>query len=123
MSDVAVDNVSTSMNYFQPPLDGTKPWVVVDVDPKTGERPSNFTQEVRQVDVENVRGRENEYDLDTSGFTFIKSPATFKEFDNEQAVRSQYYQDTIDLVKKVTGANRVVVFDHSMYFFLLSSCF
>ncbi|GJJ11697.1 hypothetical protein Clacol_005933 [Clathrus columnatus] len=114
MSISNIVTVPTILNYFQPPLDGSKPWIQVDIDSKTGERPSNFTQEERRADIENVRGRESEYGLDVSGFTFYEHQSNFKNFEDDVAVKDVYYKESIDLIKKVTGANRVVLFDHTI---------
>lgn len=115
---MAANTVSASLNYFQPPLDDSKPWIEVDIDPKTGDRRTNFSQEKRQFEIENVRGRENEYNLDTTGFRFHKHISSFKNFDDEEAIKKEYYNESIHLIKEVTGANRVVIFDHSMIFCL-----
>lgn len=111
---MATNTVTSTLYYFQPPLDDSKPWVEVDIDPKTGNRPSNFSQEERQFDIENVRGRENEYDLDTAGFRFHEHTSSFKNFENEEAIKKDYYKESVDLIKEVTGANRVVIFDHTI---------
>ena len=39
--------------------------------------------------------------------------ATHTAFDNDEAVEREYYSESIALVKELTGASRVVVFDHS----------
>lgn len=107
--------VSTTLNYAQLPFDGSKPWFIVDFDPKTGARESNFSLDGRQVDIENVRGKENEYDLDTSGFRFMKSPSGFTNFEDDAAIKDEYYKESAEILKNVTGARRVVLFDHSAW--------
>ncbi|GJJ11641.1 hypothetical protein Clacol_005877 [Clathrus columnatus] len=109
-----INSVRTTLYYFQPPLDGSKPWTQVGLDPKTGERPTNFGTEQKQVEIENVRGRETEHDMDSSGFLFYKHQSKFKNFGDDAAVKDEYYNESIELIKKVTGANRVVLFDHTI---------
>ncbi|GJJ11696.1 hypothetical protein Clacol_005932 [Clathrus columnatus] len=114
MSTANIDTVPALLNYFQPPLDGSKPWVKVDIDPKTGERGSNFSREEKSVDIENIRGHESEYGLDISGFTFQEHQSNFTNFDDNDAIKDEYYKESIELIKKVTGAHRVVLFDHTV---------
>ncbi|GJJ11677.1 hypothetical protein Clacol_005913 [Clathrus columnatus] len=114
MSAVEIASVPTSLNYFKPPLDGSKPWVQVNPDPKTGEQPMNYSKEAQQVIIENVRGHESEYDLDTTGFLFHQHESQCKNFEDEAVLKDVYYKESTDLIKKVTGANRVVLFDHTI---------
>lgn len=110
-TDTAVPAV---LYYFSPPFDGSKPWFNVDFNPKTGERDSNFTLDVRTVDIENIRGHEDEYDLDSSGFRFMKCPSGFTNFEDDAAIKDAYYKESAAVIKKVTGARRVVLFDHTI---------
>ncbi|GJJ11654.1 hypothetical protein Clacol_005890 [Clathrus columnatus] len=114
MADVEIATVPVSLNYYQPPADGSKPWVRAgsDLDPKAP--PTNFSYEEKQVIIENIRGHESEYDLDSSGFLFYKHESEFKNFEDETAIQDVYYKESIKLIKKVTGANRVVLFDHTV---------
>jgi hypothetical protein len=49
---------------------------------------------------------------DREGFALKPFPAAFDEFDDDAAVHAKFYPQVIDFVKRETGANRVVVFDH-----------
>ncbi|GJJ11643.1 hypothetical protein Clacol_005879 [Clathrus columnatus] len=108
------DTVETTFYYSQLPFDNSKPWFDVNFNLKTGERDSNFTMESRTLEVENVRGHEDEYDMDSAGFRFIKSPSDFTDFDDDAAIKGAYYKESNEIIKKVTGARRVVMFDHTI---------
>jgi len=84
------------------------------VDPLTGERPRNFGLEDKSVIIENVRGKEDSVSLDTTGFQFYKDPITKINFDDEEEIRRVYYSESIELVKKYTGASRVEIFEHTV---------
>ncbi|GJJ11653.1 hypothetical protein Clacol_005889 [Clathrus columnatus] len=112
---MAADTVNTTLYYFQPPFDNSKPWFEVDIDPKTGQRNSNFTLDSQVLEVENVRGHEDEYDLDSSGFRFLKWSSDFTSFNDDAAIKSAYYKESAEIIKKVTGCRRVVLFDHSTW--------
>ena len=57
---VAVEAVSSSLNYFTPPLDGSKPYTYKNADPATGIRKRNWAHSLITKDIENVRGNEGE---------------------------------------------------------------
>lgn len=63
-----VDTITTTLTYQVTPKDGSKAYVHVNADPKTGIRDTNTSQEDRQMVVENIRGKEDTVGLDTTGF-------------------------------------------------------
>ncbi|KIJ43592.1 hypothetical protein M422DRAFT_30846, partial [Sphaerobolus stellatus SS14] len=108
-----VDTVSASLNYSQLPADGSKPFVHINADPVTGERPTNITQVPRVFEIENIRGKEDQYNTDNAGFQYVKNKATHTKFTDDAEIRKEYYAESIGLLKKLTGARRVIIFDHS----------
>ena len=107
---------STTANLVYPtkPEGGVRAYQRVDdIDPLTGERVRNFGTAERSVVIENVRGREDSVSLDTAGFQFYKHTSKHTTFDNEEEIRREYYPESIELIKKLTGASRVELFDHS----------
>ena len=108
------DTVTSTLFYFDGPKDGSRPWQHVDIDPTTGERPSNFGVVQKEAQIENVRGKESSYSLDTSGFQYFTHPSAHKQFTDNEEIKREYYPESVALLKKLTGANRVVIFDHSM---------
>ena len=83
------------------------------VDPPAGERKMNFGLEARSVVIENIRGKEDSVSLDTVGFQIYKHTPKHTTFGNDEEIRCAYYPESIELIKKLTGASRVEVFDHS----------
>jgi len=113
---VEVQAVPSTLNYFTPPTDGTKPYAHINADPATGIRKRNWEFSVITKNIENVRGSEDQYTLDSAGFQFFKAPTQLSadEFENEQTVQGTYYDEQAELVKKLTGASKVVIFDHTI---------
>ncbi|KAF2101409.1 hypothetical protein NA57DRAFT_64217 [Rhizodiscina lignyota] len=64
------------------------------------------------VKIQNMRGREDQFDLNTQGFRFYRSPTVGGDFQDTEFVKREVYPETEELLKKVTGASRVVVFSH-----------
>ncbi|KAK7687117.1 hypothetical protein QCA50_009620 [Cerrena zonata] len=108
------NTVTTDLIYFSPPTDGSKPFTNINADPATGERPQNWTRVHHTVDIEDLRGKEDSVSLDTAGFYYGKSAATHTAFTNDEEIEREYYPESIDLVKKITGATRIVPFDHTI---------
>ena len=52
--------------------------------------------------------------LEREGFILVDHNTQVKNFYDEAEVRSIYYKETEQLVKRVTGAKRVLVFDHTL---------
>jgi hypothetical protein len=48
------------------------------------------------------------------GFILVDHNTQVKNFYDEAEVRSVYYKETEELVKRITGAKRVLVFDHTL---------
>ena len=67
-------------------------------------------------DVEIVDGwpQVEKFSLDREGFVLKAFPAKFTGYDDEAAVKSEFYPQIIEFVKLQTGAKRVEVFDHTI---------
>jgi hypothetical protein len=106
-------SVPATLSYFTPPVDGSKPYTYINVDTETGERKRNWVEKKHTVEIENVRGQEADYTLDTAGFQYFRRAAKHTTFENDEAVEREYYPESIELIKELTGSSRVVLFDHS----------
>lgn len=107
--------VKASLTYSVPPADNSKAYININTDSTTGIRGKNFTEKSYEVEIENIHEKEELFTLDASGFQFYREEAKHKSFANGEEIEREYYPESIELLKKLTGANRVVLFDHSMY--------
>ncbi|KAJ7914268.1 hypothetical protein B0H13DRAFT_1712165 [Mycena leptocephala] len=98
-----------SLNFAVPPKDGTRAYVNTSV-PKD----INYTRETHEVKIYNLRGNESAATLDTAGFQLYNHPAKHTAFTNDAEVEKEYYPESIELIKRLTGASRVVLFDHTI---------
>ncbi|KAI0129230.1 hypothetical protein F4776DRAFT_160368 [Hypoxylon sp. NC0597] len=88
---------------------GTKPWVKVDADA------ASFKLAEHKRSVNNLRGRESEFSTDNSGFAVYKEPSNEKAFTDDSAIRTGYYQEIENLLRKrIPGIKKVVIFDHTI---------
>ncbi|KAF9261012.1 hypothetical protein L218DRAFT_961930 [Marasmius fiardii PR-910] len=99
------DTVTAQLTYDVPPPDGVEPFLLVDYEsgPLTG---GNVSSAVHEVVVENIRGKEHLYTLDDEGFQFFRRPTKHTDFNQPE----DYYHESAEFVKEITGANRVVLF-------------
>lgn len=68
----------------------------------------------RAMPIADARGREGEFTLDRNGFALLRAPSVEQEFTDETAITGAYYDECAAIVRQATGAERVVVFDHTL---------
>jgi hypothetical protein len=66
------------------------------------------------VAIRDVRPVASSLSLEREGFQLLTMPTSVRNFDDEEAIRTRYYAETIWLLEELTGASRVVVFDHTI---------
>jgi len=105
------DFVESSLNYLVDT--GEKP---VSYSAAPGATPVQHTgrYEERAVTIHNGRRIPDRLSLDREGFIFINHETRVSDFYDEDEVRSVYYPEMERLVKELTGASRVLVFDHTL---------
>jgi hypothetical protein len=107
-------STTTQLLYTVPPAGDVRAYQHTDADPATGERKRNYTREEKDTVIENLRGKEDSVSLDTAGFQYFHHPAKHTSFANDEEVVREYYPESIELIKKLTGASRVELFDHTI---------
>lgn len=71
-------------------------------------------RERRTVSIADGRGRAEGFDLDREGFALVHHETEVSDFYDDQE-RARIYEGEVErLLKRVTGASRVVVFDHTL---------
>ncbi|KAJ7617133.1 hypothetical protein FB45DRAFT_933496 [Roridomyces roridus] len=120
MPSATPETVTAPLSYYSPPADGSAPYNRVNTphwpagDPTAQLPLSNWSPVKHSIQIENVRGKEEAYLLDEAGFQFYHSPATHKSFLDEEEIKAEYYPESAELIKKITGASRIVLFDHTI---------
>ncbi len=93
----------------------------------TGEKPVTYSTEPgsrlikrtgryeeRTVTIHNGRLILHRLSLDREGFVFINHETKVSDFYDEDELRSVYYPEIEQLVKDLTGASKVLIFDHTL---------
>ncbi|KAH7908716.1 hypothetical protein BJ138DRAFT_1128247 [Hygrophoropsis aurantiaca] len=107
-------SVEASLKYFLPPSDGTRPYTNINADPKTGKMRHNWVEHESIVQIENIRGTEDQFTLDNAGFQFYRAAPKHTSFTDDAEIEKEYYPESIELIKKLTGASSAVIFDHTI---------
>jgi hypothetical protein len=94
----------------------------------TGEKPASYGGISSSAAIGKRKGTYKEYpatiydgrtiadqlSLEREGFVFVTHETMMRDFYNEQEIRSVYYREIEQLVKDASGAQRVLVFDHTL---------
>jgi hypothetical protein len=104
-------DVTTQLNYWDDPCDGSAPTpIFIGKGRITNERP----HVPHKVVVSDVTGDEDLYTLDSHGFQYHRHESTEKEFLDNGVIETSYYAECSQLLKDVTGASRVHIFNHKV---------
>ena len=72
------------------------------------------TIESRPMLMENGRPLAATFKLEKNGFVFVEHKTAMKSFFDEQELKAVYYREVEELIKRESGATRVVLFDHTL---------
>lgn len=65
------------------------------------------------VDVEIANGRDQDFSIDREGFQLVAQPSAVSDFYDDLLISDIYEAEIKDLVRSVTGADQVHIFDHT----------
>src|SRR5436190_15283331 len=81
--------------------------------PNNIRRRTSGAEERHRVEIANGRAAAG-LGLEKNGFVLVPHATAMKDFFDAGELESVYYREVEELVKKVSGARRVVVFDHTL---------
>ncbi len=80
-----------------------------------GEEAQNIGRyEDRTVTIRNARPLAPELSLEREGFALVRHETKVTDFYDQKQIETVYNPEIVALIKQVTGANEVVVFDHTL---------
>jgi hypothetical protein len=113
-------DVNTNLIYSKalPSNSASEKWFININASSDGKREQNYEDETIGTTIHDIRGHESDTHIDVTGFQALHSPSTVDADlilnGTEEQVKEAYYGEVEQLLKRVTGANRVVFFDHTV---------
>jgi hypothetical protein len=101
--------VEGELNYMAPMVERPR---YLAYEPEPGEARSNMTYDAHVMAIHDMRPIQHELGLDREGFGLIEARTAVKDLWDDDEVRRVYYPECEALIKELTGASRVFVFDH-----------
>lgn len=103
--------VEAELSYLIPMVE--KP-VNYTYEPPTGIPRHNGKYETRRLPIRNARPVAQNLSLDREGFAFAAHRSNVQNFYDDSEIQRVYYPEAEQLLKSVTGATSVVIFDHTL---------
>ena len=88
-------DVLADFNYYKDPGDGSGPAPSIVGKPETYERPA----ETRKMLVKDIRGEEERYALDTTGFQIYRHVSRESAFEDDEEIKRIYYPEIEGILK------------------------
>jgi hypothetical protein len=107
--DAGIEVVNARLNYL---AEATPKPINYAYDPPAAVPRRSGKYLAQTVAIRNGRELLGKFSLDTNGFVLTEHETAVKDFYDPDEVKSVYYPEVERLIKQVTGAERVVVFDH-----------
>jgi hypothetical protein len=83
-------------------------------EPPAGMPRQNCEYRMRPMWIKDARAMASPPSVHVEGFELWDAPTAVADFSDEDAIRNRYYAETVELVKYVTGADHVHIFDHQV---------
>jgi hypothetical protein len=103
--------VEAELNFTERATD--KPFTYTYARPDGGPQ-TNIQTTPRRVRIHNARPATRALDVDVEGFRIVAHHSAVRDFWDEAQTLALGHPETAELVRAVTGASRVVVFDHTL---------
>ncbi len=107
----ALPHVRATVQYIAPPIGKPRS---LEFEPPPGVPRSTAIYREHQVVISDARPVARSLSLEREGFQLLSAPTTLSDWSDDEAIRDRYYGEATTLLKRATGADRVVVFDHTV---------
>jgi hypothetical protein len=103
--------VKAELNYLAPTKERPRTYTF---DPPAGTLRSTVINDPHVVPIADARRLLADLTLDEEGFGLIRHTSAVRNFYDDEEVKRVYYPEAEAILKKLTGADRVHVFDHTV---------
>ncbi|KDQ08744.1 hypothetical protein BOTBODRAFT_47999 [Botryobasidium botryosum FD-172 SS1] len=109
---LAPGDVQSKLTFFLPDPSGEPAYQYLRVVPPPDKPRRNSIDDIRDVVIHNARGLEDTLSLEVNGFEFLNHTSAETEFLDEDAIKTRYFAEIEELLKRHTGAKRVHIYGH-----------
>jgi hypothetical protein len=103
--------VLAELNYLVPTRERPRTFTY---EPTDGSPRSTIKPEPHRLPIRDIREEDRAFTLDDEGFAVVQHHSAVSNFEDEAQIRETYYAEAERLLKDVTGADRVYIFDHTL---------
>jgi len=114
MNTAAIEHlprVEAGLRYLEPTSEKPRS---LEFEPPPGVPRTTAVYREHTVAIRNVRPVASTLSLEHEGFQLLTAPTSLRDFNDEEAIRTRHYAEAMELLEELTGASRVVVFDHTI---------
>jgi hypothetical protein len=83
-------------------------------EPPPGTQTHQPGDDPREMTVHDGWDRARSFSLNREGFALREFHSSFQDWDNDDAIKAQFYDEVSEFVRREVGAKRVVMFDHTI---------
>ena len=103
--------VEAALSYLEPMRHKPRS---LEYEPPPGVARTTAVYRDRLVTIRDVRPIASALSLEHEGFQLVTAASGVSDLYDQEAVQTCYYAETVSLLEQLTGASRVVVFDHTI---------
>src|SRR5258705_10166654 len=107
----SLESIEALIHYLE---EGEKPASYGGVRQSVAHQKKNGKYQEHKMTIYNARAIADQLSLEREGFILVNHETKMTNFYDENEIRDLYYKETEELVKRTSGAKRVVVFDHTL---------
>jgi hypothetical protein len=104
-------HLEAALNYIEPMSEKPRS---LEYEPPPGVPRTTAVHRAHTVTIRDVRPAASELSLEREGFQLVPAASCVTDFNDPEAVQTRYYAEAVSLLEELTGASRVVVFDHTI---------
>ncbi|HEY7084961.1 MAG TPA: CmcJ/NvfI family oxidoreductase [Hyphomicrobiaceae bacterium] len=103
--------VKSELNYLAPTRARPRTYTY---DPPAGAVRTTVVNDPQPLVIRDARPLLSQLSLDEEGFALVQHKSAIRDFYDDEEVKEIYYPEAVQLLKGLTGADRVHIFDHTV---------
>jgi hypothetical protein len=103
--------IEAALQYLEPMSDKPRS---LEYEPPPGVPRTTAVYRDHTVTIHDLRPVASALSLEREGFQLVTAASSVRDFYDEESIQTHYYPEAAALLRELTGASRVVVFDHTI---------